>query len=127
MAISPEARVRLLDHRVVAFAWSLPRRFKLRGRRTKWILRELLHRYVPSPPVERPKMGFGIPLDVWLRSPLREWADDLLEPDAIAAAGILDPAPVQRAWRDHFRGVRNRQSALWYVLMFQAWKRRWLP
>ncbi len=72
-------------------------------------------------------MGFGIPLDMWQRSPLREWADDLLEPDAIAAAGILDPSPVQRAWRDHSRGVRNRQSTLWYVLMFQAWKRRWLP
>ena len=127
MAVSLEARVPLLDHRVVAFAWSLPRRFKLRGGRTKWILRELLHRYVPPPLVERPKMGFGIPLDLWLRGPLREWAEDLLEPAAMAADGILDPAPVQRAWREHVSGRMNRQYALWNVLMFQAWKRRWLP
>ena len=127
MAVSLEARVPLLDHRVVAFAWSLPRRFKLRDGRTKWILRELLHRHVPSALVERPKMGFGIPLNVWLRGPLREWAEDLLEPDAMAADGILDPAPVQRVWREHQSGRMNRQYALWNVLMFQAWKRRWLP
>ena len=127
MAVSLEARVPLLDHRVVAFAWSLPRRFKLRRGRTKWILRELLHRYVPPSLVERPKMGFGVPLDLWLRGPLREWAEDLLEPDAMAADGILDPAPVQRAWREHLGGHMNRQYALWNVLMFQAWKRRWLP
>ena len=127
MAASLEVRVPLLDHRVVAFAWSLPRRFKLRGGRTKWILRELLHRYVPPPLVERPKMGFGVPLDVWLRGRLREWAEDLLEPSAMAADGVLDPAPVQRAWREHLSGRMNRQYALWNVLMFQAWKRRWLP
>lgn len=127
MAVSLEARVPLLDHRVVAYAWSLPMRFKLRAGKTKWLLRELLYRHVPPRLIERPKVGFGIPLDAWLRGPLREWAEELLDPALLAADDILDASMVERAWREHLSGSRNWQYLIWDVLMFQAWKLRWMP
>ncbi|MCC6779466.1 MAG: asparagine synthase (glutamine-hydrolyzing) [Hyphomicrobiales bacterium] len=125
MAVGLEGRVPLLDHRVVAHCWSLPLDFKLRDGRSKWLLRRVLDRYVPSSLIDRPKMGFGVPIDGWLRGPLREWADALLSPARLEAYGFVRVGPVQQAWREHLAGTRNWQYALWTVLMLQAWRERW--
>jgi asparagine synthase (glutamine-hydrolysing) len=121
MAVSLEARVPLLDHRVVEFAWRLPLKFKLRRGKTKWALRQILYRYVPAELVERPKMGFTMPVDLWLRSQLREWAEDLLSPECLGRHGYLAVKPVRDKWEEHVSGSRNWQYLLWPVLMFQAW------
>ena len=121
MAVSLEARIPLLDHRVVEFAWRLPMRLKLRGQRGKWILRELLHRYVPRQLVERPKAGFSIPLDRWLREPLRNWAESLLAERRIREEGFFNVQPIREKWTEHLSGKRAWQHQLWGVLMFQSW------
>ncbi|MEO7218483.1 MAG: asparagine synthase (glutamine-hydrolyzing) [Gemmatimonadaceae bacterium] len=126
MSVSLEARCPLLDHHVIEWAWRTPMRFKSRGGVGKWLLREVLCQYVPRALIERPKMGFGVPIDVWLRGPLREWAEDLLEPRRMRQEGFLDPEPIQRAWRGHVSGARNDQYRLWVILMFQMWTREWL-
>jgi asparagine synthase (glutamine-hydrolysing) len=124
MAVGLEGRNPLLDHRVVEAAWRLPPHMKLRGGEGKWILREILARYVPRDLFERPKMGFAVPIGAWLRGPLRDWAADLLDPAAIAADGILAPAPIAAAWAAHQAG-EDRTYALWTVLMFRSWQKRW--
>jgi asparagine synthase (glutamine-hydrolysing) len=125
MAVSLEARVPLIDHRVVAFAWSLPQHFKLRNGQRKWLLRQVLYRHVPPHLVDRPKMGFGVPIDRWLRGPLRDWAEDLLDERQLKESGLVEPGPVRARWAEHLSGRRNWQYALWTVLMLEAWRRRW--
>lgn len=121
MAASLETRVPLLDHRVVEFAWRLPLEYKLRNGVGKWVLRQVLYKYVPRQLIERPKMGFSIPLDAWLREGLREWAEELLSESRLRQEGILNPAPIRKKWVEHLSGRQNWQNQLWGVLMFQAW------
>ncbi len=121
MAVSLEVRVPLLDPEVAALAWSLPIRAGGRGIGSKWPLRGVLTRHVPAALVDRPKMGFGIPIDVWLRGPLHEWASALLDEARLRREGFLDPAVIGAKWREHVRGEADWQYALWPVLMFQAW------
>lgn len=121
MAVSLETRAPFLDRDVVEFAWSLPMGMKLRDGRGKWILRKLLDRYVPRELIERPKMGFGIPLEQWLRGPLRDWANTLLAADRLRREGFLDAPIVGDAWARHLRGEGGLGFRLWSVLMFQSW------
>jgi asparagine synthase (glutamine-hydrolysing) len=126
MAVALEARVPLLDHRLAEFAWRLPRELKERGGRGKWLLRQVLHRFVPPELVERPKQGFGVPIGRWLRGPLRGWAEELLSERRLAADGLFDARPVRARWLEHLSGRRNWEYSLWVLLMFQAWKQRWM-
>jgi asparagine synthase (glutamine-hydrolysing) len=124
MAVSLEVRAPLLDHRVVELSWRLPASMKLRGGVGKWALRQILYRRVPRHLVDRPKMGFSVPIDGWLRGPLRQWAEELLAPEKLVDGG-LDPAPVGAAWDDLQSGRRHTGAAVWAVVMFQAWKEQW--
>ncbi|HLA72650.1 MAG TPA: asparagine synthase (glutamine-hydrolyzing) [Steroidobacteraceae bacterium] len=121
MAVSLETRIPLLDARIVEFAWSLPQRMKVRDGRTKWLLRRLVSRYVPEALMERPKMGFGIPVGAWLRGPLRGWAESLLDAERLRREGFFAPAPVRARWLAHLSGSRDAVDSLWPILMFQAW------
>lgn len=123
MAASLETRVPLLDHRVVEFAWSLPLRFKVRDDDAKWLLKQLLYRHVPRSLVDRPKQGFGVPIAAWLRGPLRDWAEDLLSPQALEDDGPFRAAPITELWRQHLAGLGSWEHRLWPVLMYQQWAR----
>ncbi|MGE5534034.1 MAG: asparagine synthase (glutamine-hydrolyzing) [Acidobacteriota bacterium] len=125
MAVGLEARVPLLDHRVVEFSWRIPREKLIQNRISKWPLRQILYRHVPPELIDRPKMGFGIPLGEWLRGPLRDWAEALLSERRLREVGILDVARIRRAWTEHLSGQFNWQYPLWDVLMLEAWRERW--
>lgn len=126
MAVSLEARVPLLDHRLVEFAWSLPTGMKLKDGQSKWPLRQVLYRHVPRSLVDRPKTGFAVPLADWLRGPLRDWAETLLSEERLRARGLVDPAPVRRQWTAFQAGRSDRAEALWAVCMLESWAGRWM-
>lgn len=120
MATSLESRVPMLDYRIVEFAWRLPLNMKIRGRQGKWLLRQLLYKYLPASLIERPKMGFAVPLGNWLREPLREWAEALLDEKRLRESG-LNPQPIRQKWAEHLSGRLNWQGDLWAVLMLRQW------
>jgi asparagine synthase (glutamine-hydrolysing) len=125
MAVSLEARAPLLDHRLVEFSFTIPSAIHLRDGRGKWLLRQVLERSVPRHLFERPKTGFGIPIDQWLRGPLREWAETLLSEERLRATGVFRPEPIRALWRQHLSARANAQYQLWPVLMLVAWLEKW--
>jgi asparagine synthase (glutamine-hydrolysing) len=127
MAVSLETRMPLLDPEVVEFAWKLPLALKVRGGESKWVLREVLYRHIPRALMDRPKMGFGVPLDRWLRGPLRDWAESMLSEGRLRAEGYFDPRMVREVWASELREKSNHGLKIWTVLMFQAWLDAQLP
>jgi asparagine synthase (glutamine-hydrolysing) len=121
MAVSLETRAPFLDRELIEFAWSLPKPMKFQGGKGKWLLRRLLDRYVPRELIERPKVGFSVPLDAWLRGPLRDWAETLLGETRLRQEGFLNPIPIRKAWQKHLRREASYGYRLWSVLMFQSW------
>lgn len=125
MAVGLESRAPFLDHHIAEFAWRLPLAMKICQGHNKWLLRQVLYRHVPEKLVERPKMGFAVPLDDWLRGPLRDWAEHLLDERSLRHGGLLDARLVRRKWQEHLSGKRHWQHGLWSVLMLQAWLEKW--
>ena len=125
MGVSLEGRIPMLDHRIVEFGWRLPVETKIRGSKGKWPLRQLLHRYVPKDLVERPKMGFSVPIAQWLRGPLRDWAEALIDRKKLREQGLFNENIIRSAWSDHLKSKSDNSQKLWTILMFQAWYNRW--
>jgi asparagine synthase (glutamine-hydrolysing) len=121
MANSLETRVPMLDHRIVELAWKMPLEYKIRHGEGKWLLKQVLFRHVPCQLIERPKMGFSLPLHDWLRGSLRDWAEALLDEKLLLQQGYFYPAPIRMMWTEHLSGKYNHQDQLWNILMFQAW------
>ena len=126
MAASLEVRVPFVDHRLVEHAWRIPASLKVRGAQGKWAVRQILYRYVPQSLVDRPKMGLSVPINEWLRGPLRGWAEELLAPDRLAREGLLNATAVRASWNALLNGRRSDALGLWAVLMLQSWRAHWL-
>ncbi len=125
MAVGLEARCPILDNRITEFAWSLPNDFLIGEDGGKRVLRNVLERYVPRELTDRPKRGFGVPIDDWLRGTLRDWAEDLISEQRLREHGYLNPAAVRKLWDQHLCQWRNHSNILWPILMYQAWYRQW--
>jgi asparagine synthase (glutamine-hydrolysing) len=121
MGVSLEGRIPLLDTKLIEFAWTVPYSMKVRQSRGKWLMRETLYRHVPKHLIDRPKRGFGVPMEHWLRGELRDWAEDLLSESRLRREGYFHPAPIRQKWQEHLSGIRNWHFYLWDILMFQAW------
>ena len=121
MASSLETRLPLLDHRIVEFAWSIPLEMKLQNKRSKWLLREVLKRYLPYNLIDRPKSGFAVPIAKWLKGPLKNWADELLDEKLIDSQEFLSSKSINSIWNEHLSGKQNLSKKLWTILMFQSW------
>ncbi len=121
MAVSLESRVPMLDHRVIELAWRMPLHLKVRNGEAKWLLKQVLFRYLPPAVMDRPKQGFGVPVGEWLRGPLRAWAEDLLSETRVRSDGLLNPRLVREQWSRRLAGISADGDSLWQVLMFQAW------
>lgn len=126
MGVSLEVRIPLLDHRVVEFAWRVPLLMKIQNGENKRLLRQILYQYVPKSLIERPKMGFAVPIDSWLRGPLRDWAEALLDEKKLKQEGLFRSEVIRKKWTEHLSGKRNWQSFLWNVLMFESWFKKWM-
>lgn len=122
MSVGLEVRVPLLDHRLVEWAWAQTPSLKIQGKTSKWLLRQILYKHVPQELIDRPKSGFALPIDIWLRGPLREWAEDLLQPSKLK--DTFDPAPIRHLWKNHLAGKADHQDRLWAILMFEAWRQK---
>ena len=121
MSVSLETRVPFLDHRIIDFSWSLPLDFKVKNGEGKCILKKLLHRYIPKELIDRPKMGFGVPIGTWLKGPLKDWAESHLDIYRLKKESFLESSIIEQRWMEHLSGRRNWESFLWNVLMFQSW------
>jgi asparagine synthase (glutamine-hydrolysing) len=126
MSVSLESRVPILDHRVFEFAWRLAPHHRIRDGKGKWLLRQVLYKYVPQKLIERPKMGFGVPIDSWLRCELKDWAEDLLSKENLEKTGLLNIDEIRKTWKSHLSGRRNFQHKLWNILMLQAWYKEYM-
>ncbi|MBT5540854.1 MAG: asparagine synthetase B, partial [Alphaproteobacteria bacterium] len=126
MAKSLEVRVPILDHRLVELSWRLPQKFKIREGQSKWILRQILDQHVPRKLFDRPKVGFSVPVQAWLRGPLKEWAHELLSKDSIDRYGLMKWQPINQKWQEHLSGKHDWQYQLWSALMLQSWCQKWL-
>ena len=121
MASSLESRMPFLDHKLIEYAWKIPHSLKYKNGEGKWILKQILKNYVPKDLTERPKKGFGIPLDTWLRGPLKDWAENLLNEKRLSQEGYFNPKLIRDKWKEHLSNKKNWQYDLWNILMFQAW------
>jgi asparagine synthase (glutamine-hydrolysing) len=125
MSVSLEVRAPLLDYRIAEFAWRVPFSMKVRNDGGKWLVKQLLYKYVPRAIAERPKMGFDVPINDWLRGDLREWAENLLDEKRLRREGFFNPILIREKWSQHLSGKFNNQQSLWTILMFQAWLEKW--
>ena len=124
MGASLEMRTPLLDKEIVEFSWRVPNSMKNRNHTSKWLMRQLLFKHVPQRLIERPKMGFGVPIDDWLRGPLKDWAESLIDEARLREEGFFRPEPIREMWTEHLSGKKNWQYQIWDILMFQSWYER---
>ena len=125
MGVSLESRAPFLDHNLIEYSWKIPDNMKVRSGKGKWILREILYKHIPKDLLDRPKMGFGIPIDLWLRNELRDWAEDLINEKRLIEEGYFYPKEIRSKWKEHLKGTRNWSHYLWDILMFQSWLKYW--